>query len=155
MPDNGWKRLDRILGLRKRLEEERTAELGMAQLEEGEAAGLVQTLEDRRTEVHELMSRRSSEKVGKLQTLNVVLEQLDHGLHNARMTHEVAANRVVQTVERLADAHRDRKALERVVDRRQDNARAELKAQERKQDDEVALNSFRTAAPDGRGEVER
>ncbi|MBT8489281.1 MAG: flagellar export protein FliJ [Gemmatimonadetes bacterium] len=140
---NSPKRLDRLLDLRKHEEERRAMEFVMAQQAVSNAEQALSSLEAQRRQVEQQLENASGESVGQVQTLRLVLEQLDQGIHNARTVCALAAATASEKVEALAKASQDREAMERVLGPRREQAEALRRMMDQKAEDEVAMERFR------------
>lgn len=141
MTDPG--RLDRLLDLRRHEEERRTLELVMAHQAVSDAEEALTKLRAQRREVEVTLERVRGESVGQVQTLRLLLEQLDQGIQNASTVMALATATAKEKAVALAKASRDREALERVVIPRRERARAVQRVAEQKLEDEAALAQFR------------
>ena len=84
------------------------------------------------------MNDASAAVVGQLQALGLMMEQLEQGIELADRARQAAHHRVTEQTGSYLEAHAERRAVEKVQERR--DARAELarKGRERKREDEVA-----------------
>ena len=142
---NDPKRLDRLLDLRKHEEERRALEFVLAQQAVSDAEQALATLEGQRRQVEAQVEGASGDSVGQVQTLRMVLEQLDQGIRNARTVCALAAATASEKVEALAKASQDREAMERVLGPRREQAQAFRRMMDQKAEDEVAMDRFRRA----------
>lgn len=140
---NDPKRLNRLLDLRKHEEERRALEFVMAQQAVSDAEQALTSLETQRRQVEDQLENASGESVGQVQTLRMVLEQLDQGIRNARTVCALASATAADKVEALAKASQDREAMERVLGPRQEQAAAFRRMMDQKAEDEVAMDRFR------------
>lgn len=120
-------------------------EFVMAQQAASDAEQALSALEAQRREVEEQLENAVGESVGQVQTLRLVLEQLDHGIQNARTVCALAAAAASEKVEALAKASQDREAMERVLGPRREQAEAVRRMMDQKAEDEVAIERFRRA----------
>lgn len=142
MVDRKRSGLDRLLELRRRMEEARTAELGRARAAMKEADEAVQSLEDRRRDAQRTLEEAEDCSVGQVQSLRLVLDRIDAGLRNARTVRKAAETEADARAAEFIDATRDREAVERVVETRREHARQLRQASEQKVLDDVAIHQF-------------
>ena len=142
MADRKRSGLDRLLELRRRMEESRTADLGRARAAMREADEAVQSLEERRRDARRTLEETDDCSVGQVQSLRMVLDRIDAGLRNARTVRKAAESEADARTAEFIDATRDREAVERVLQSRQEHARQLRQASEQKTLDEVAIHQF-------------
>ncbi len=142
MADRKGSGLDRLLQLRRRMEEARTAELGRARAAMKEADEAVQSLEDRRRHAQRSLQDVDDCSVGQVQSIRLLLDRIDAGLRNARTVRRAAESEADARAADFIDATRDREAVERVVQTRHEHARQLRQASEQKALDEVAIHQF-------------
>ena len=137
-------KLDRLLDLRRHEEQRRTVELALARQALDDAEAALTKLQEQRHEVERVLDEVAGESVGQVQTLRLVLEQLDVGIQNANTVRALAAATTAEKEEQYRQASRNRETLERIVVPRHEAARALERIAERKQEDEAALTRFRS-----------
>lgn len=135
--------LQRLLTLRRFEEERKTGELVRARRLEEAASEIVQVMRDRRSEIRSSLGDQAASSVGRVQTLNVLLDHVDAGLRNALGVELAASGDVREREEAFLIATRDREAIERVVRDRSEHAKRQREAIEQKLLDEIALERFR------------
>lgn len=142
MPRGKRAGLDRLLELRRRLEESRTAELARARSAVSEAEEAVRSLEDRRRAAERSLGSGDPCSVGRVQSVRFMIDRIDAGLRNARTVRQAAETEADARAAAFIDATRDREAVERVLQGRQAHARQLRLATEQKLQDEVAIHQF-------------
>ena len=137
-------RLQRILELRAQAEQAKARELAAARnlAEQAEAAQqALETLrDDSQAQIH--AAALSSPRVGHLQQLGTVLDALDVRLERAAELVKAAEADVQVAQQKLEDAARDRRVLDRLKERHADAWKNEMAQKDRVQMDEIALLQF-------------
>jgi len=139
------RQLDQLLDLRKRDEDQRAAEAALAQQAERDAMRALQELRAQRVQVERALERLRGESIGQVQTVRLLLEQIDQGIRNARAVGALASAALEEKMEALRVARTDREALERVVDSRRRELHATERLVERRLEDETAMQLYRRA----------
>lgn len=138
------RKLERLLDLRRHEENRRAVQLAMARRALLDAQTALENLENQRRELESTTVENSRDSVGQWKTVRLLIEQLDHGIHNARTVVVLAEASLSEKVEELETATRNREALERILIPRHAQTRALERLAEQKHADEVAAHRFRT-----------
>ena len=141
-------RLQRILDLRAKREQEIATQLAQAQHEAATARAAHAALEAvRSAEIDKLVAAHATEHtVGQLQNLSYVLERLDSAVAEASGKVS-AAEAVVQKVQDdLTAAVQERRVLDRLRERQHDAWKAEEVQLDRRVMDSIALSQFHRSA---------
>jgi flagellar protein FliJ len=140
-------RLQRVLDLREKREQESAVRLGAARAEEEQARQRCEELREIRGAsaegVHRVQSARPT--VGQLQNLRFVVERLDVQLEGALEESLAAEQNVRLSLDEYAAAFRDRKVLDRLRTRARDTHRAHEEAADQRLMDDIALTGFNRA----------
>ncbi len=140
--------LQRLLDLRARREQELARQLAAARGEAHRATERRDALEDLRlASAAELAARAESTSVGELMSLGMTLTQLGEQVDMASEAVTAANHQVAQQGDVLNDAVRDRRVLDRLRDRREDEFRLDERQRERDAMDAVALGRFVRRTP--------
>ena len=137
------RKLERLLDLRRHEENRKAAQLAMARRALLDAREALGKLEEQRREL-ETPSAGGNDSVGQWKTVRLLIEQLDHGIHNARTVVVLAEAALAERVEELEAATRNREALERILVPRHAEVRALERMAEQKQEDEIAAHRYRS-----------
>lgn len=139
---NDGARLDKVLEVRRWKEQSEIQALVDAQ---GAVTEAEETLARLRAEWHTLrrgMNEASAAVVGQLQALTLMMEQLERGIELADRARNAAAHRVSRQTDSYLEAHAERRAVEKVRDRRETRAQLARKEREQKREDEIAVERF-------------
>jgi len=134
-----------LLEVRRRLEQERTAELVRARRAVADTGADLDSLLGRKEEIHASMNEVADATVGRVQSLRMIMEHVEVGIRNASLLHAAASAEVDQRVEAFRVAAVRRESLERIVSARLEFTEQVRRASEQKVQDEVALNTFRSS----------
>lgn len=141
--------LQRLLDLRAKREQELARQLAAAQGEALRATEHRDALRDLQAESTTSLAARTHDapSVGELVSLGYTVSQIAERV--AEATHAVSAAEAVVTTQGavLNDAVRDRRVLDRLRDRREDEHRSVEQQKERDQMDAVALGRFARRTP--------
>ncbi len=135
-------RLDKVLEVRRWKEQSEIQALVDAQ---GAVAEAEETLARLRKEWQVLrsgMNEASAAVVGQLQALSLMMEQLERGIELADRARHAAEHRVSQQTDSYLEAHAERRAVEKVQERRDVRVALARKGRERKREDEIATGRF-------------
>lgn len=150
MPERpGGGALARLLEIRRRAEEQRSSELVRARRALSEAHGDLMDLMGVKDRLLASMSEGSGATVGDVQSMRMVAEQVDRGIHNARVLRDAAVAEADARAEAFQDAALDRESIERIVSARLEVARQLRRSTEQKLQDEIALVRFCTGRRNG------
>ena len=131
------KTLDRLLDLRRHEEQKRAVELASAKEAVRDSEASLELLQERRSELEAELESLAGESVGQLKTLRLLIEQVDHGIHNARSIRAMAAATELEKAQEFTKAMQQREALERVVIPRREEARELDRRNEQKAADDL------------------
>jgi flagellar export protein FliJ len=137
-------RLDRLLDLRRHEEEQRLFELALAQQSVVDAQEALARLRERRAEIERALADSDGESIGEVQTLRLLLEQLDRTIQNAATIGALASGTAAEKEQKYMEARRSREALEKVIAPRVEEQRTAERLIEQTREDEVALIQFRS-----------
>lgn len=152
---NGFNfRLQKVLDLRHWKEQERAGQLSRARHEMAETTRALEHLTAVRTATRAQISdaHGAGGTVGHLRNLREVLQQLDSRIAEATGRQEEAAALVQASLSDFTEAYRERRILEQLRARQEEESRIAGNEAERKELDEVAIT--RHTRP-GEGEQER
>ena len=148
-------RLQRLLDLREQKEREMAAELARAEGAVDAARAELANLDAVRAIGRERLhaAHAADGTVGELRNLAFVLEQLDAQVTNAQASVDAAEDAAARARGDLGDAFRDRRVLDRLRDRHQEDFRGAAESADRQAMDAIALTRFtqNAAAPMRRG----
>lgn len=148
-------RLQRLLDLREQKEREMAAELARAEGAVDAARAELANLDAVRAIGRERLhaAHAADGTVGELRNLVFVLEQLDAQVTNAQASVDAAEDAAARARGELGDAFRDRRVLDRLRDRHQEDFRGAAESADRQAMDAIALTRFtqNAAAPMRRG----
>lgn len=141
-------RLQRLLELRERREQEKAVELAQAEAAVADARAALASLEAVRTIGRERLhaAHAGEGRVGELRNLAFVLEQLDHQLSAAAESVSAAETQSAAVRQELGAAHVERRVLDRLRDRHQADWRGLAEQADRQTMDTIALARFAQAA---------
>lgn len=135
-----YKKLARVLDLRRHEEQRRAVELAMAREAVRDSEVALEQMRRQRAELEAELEGLSGESVGQMKTLRLLMEQIDNGIHNALSVRALAAATEAEKLEALTKAAQNREALEKVVGPRREAALAHERQVEQKAiDDLIAL----------------
>ena len=141
-------RLQRVLELREQKEREKALELLRAETALDAARAALTGLELARATGHErLLGAQGDGTVGQLRNLAFVLEQLDRHVAEAAESLDAAGQETERVRENLTAAHQERRALDRLRDRREAEWRGQAVLEDRVTMDAIALARFTQSAP--------
>jgi flagellar FliJ protein len=136
-------RLQQVLDLREK--RERALALQLVQAMSAEQAAQKQ-LDDLNAARHANVSLAAESgqmrPVGELASLAFVIQQLDGHIENAKKVVTAAAQEVSQVQGALATAHKDRRVLDRLRERHQNEHRAEVEHRDRQIMDDLAITRY-------------
>jgi flagellar export protein FliJ len=144
-------RLQRVLDLRARSERDAATALVSAQDVETAARAAEARLQASRAELAERMTLgmaggaaapAGSARVGELRNMNVLLEHLDRHVSSASAQSAEAARSVQAREDALRAAYRERRTLDRLKERHQEQWQSDAAAADRTLMDEIALTRF-------------
>ena len=138
------RKLERLLDLRRHEENRRAVQLAMARRALLDAKTALENLETQRRELEASATDGGGDSIGQWKTVRLLIEHLDHGIHNARTVVVLAEGTLAEKIEDLEAATRNREALERILIPRHAQVRALERMAEQKDTDEVAAHRFRT-----------
>lgn len=149
------RRLDKVLEVRRWKEQSEIQALVTAQEAVTEAEATLARLREEWRELRSGMNAASAAVVGQLQALSLMMEQLELGIELADRARSAAAHRVTEQTGTYLEAHAERRAVEKVQERRVERAEMARKGRERKREDEIAVDRFwRGEGMSPRGETE-
>lgn len=147
--------LQKVLELREQAEQEQARALAEAERRAREAASHLELLQQIREEEAGKLMRAHSEgrPVGQLQNLSFVIRQLAQRVAEAEKAAREAEDRVAESRGELVTAMTQRRVLDQLKERKQEEWRLGQLELDRKQMDELALGRFqrRDAGPNGSG----
>ncbi|HEX7238954.1 MAG TPA: flagellar export protein FliJ [Longimicrobiaceae bacterium] len=137
-------RLQRVLDLRAKREQEVAVKLAEARDRADDARRAQAALEAVRTENRERLAHAhgGGRTVGQLRSLGFVLESLDRRITDAAGVVEAADAGVHASMLEMSDAFRDRRVLDRLRERHLESWRIEEVQQDRAAMDAIALTRF-------------
>ena len=140
-------KLDSILDLRTRTEDERAQDLANARRKEHALRKEREELEQkRRDKILQLGgATNDGERVGQIQNLRFVLDHLEDRIRTAHAAEREAAAVVVDTRDAYTTAVRERMSLDRLKDRRKEAWSADQRRTEQNQMDEIATTRHEAA----------
>jgi len=143
-------RLQRVLELRERKERDAATAFAAAQ----EQADLARAEQERLLAARDALAASAVQSapedaasVGALRTFHFLLGRLDERVAHASAASTSAEQTVEQRQDELRAAFRDRRALDRLRERHEENRRAAESAADRRQMDEIALTRFNQTGP--------
>jgi flagellar FliJ protein len=141
-------RLQRILELRAKREQEIATQLAQAQDDAAAARASHAALEAvRSAEIDKLVAAHATERtVGQLQNLSYVLERLDSAVAEASGKVSAADAAVQKVQDELTAAVQERRVLDRLRERQHEAWRAEEVQLDRRLMDSIALSQFHRSA---------
>lgn len=131
--------LEKILEWRESLERERAVTLARALEGERGARSVVEGLQKLRDERSSRVARARSAgrtSVGHLQNLQLLVSQLETRIEEAASQYDEARQELEVSIEEYKGAHRDRKTLDHLRERRQGEWEAEQGREDQKRNDE-------------------
>jgi len=140
--ENDGRRLDKVLQVRQWKEQSEIQALVTAQEAVSEAEATLARLREEWTVLRSGMNEASAAVVGQLQALNIMMEQLERGIEIADRARHAATHRVTEQTGSYLEAHAERRAVEKVQERRSVRAELARKGRERKREDEIAADRF-------------
>lgn len=135
--------LEKILEWRESLERERAVSLARALEGERGARTVVEGLQRLRDERNSRVARaRASGRnsVGHLQNLELIIDQLETRLAEANTQYDEARHELEVSLEEFRGAHRDRKTLDHLRERRQGEWATEQGREDQRRSDEISRN---------------
>jgi len=136
-------RLQRVLEMREKVEQTAAARLASARDEAEAACRALDTLSELRAAgVGEISAAHGTRTAGQMQNLSFLIERLDGRLEDARGVSEAADEAVRAREGEFATAFQERRVLDRLRDRREDEWRAETIGEDRRRMDEIAISRF-------------
>ena len=137
-------RLQRVLDLRSKTEEEAAIRLADARREEEEARQAAAQLEAARNEGLQRAVGMPGERatIGQLQNLRFVVERLSDGVELAHREAEAAGKQVGQRLEEFSAAFRDRRMLDKLRERSLESWKTTEVNADRQTMDNIALARF-------------
>lgn len=144
MSDDGFRfPLEKVLEWREELETERAATLAQALADERSARSVLEELrrlrDERGSRVADARCSGSS-AVGHLQNLHLLVTQIESRLDEASTRHDEAREELEVSIAEYQGAHRDRKTLDHLRERRKDEWRVERGREDQKRTDEFSRN---------------
>lgn len=136
------KRLDKVLEVRRWKEQSEIQALASAQEAVTEAEATLTRLREEWRELRSGMNEASAAVVGQLQALSLMMEQLERGIELADRARHAATHQVTEKTDSYLEAHAERRAVEKVQERRNVRAEWARKGRERKREDEIAADRF-------------
>ena len=140
--ENDGRRLDKVLEVRRWKEQSEIQALVTAQEAVTDAEATLERLRNEWRELRSGMNEASAAVVGQLQALSLMMEQLEHGIELADRARHAASHRVTEQTGSYLEAHAERRAVEKVQERRSVRAEWARKGRERKREDEIAADRF-------------
>jgi flagellar protein FliJ len=134
-------RLQKVLDLREQREREVASQLVQAISDQDTAEEKLHTLRVTR-EASAQSLNGTSRSVGELANLAFVLEQLDGHIASASEDVHAAEAAVAQVKDALTAAFQDRRVLDRLRDRHQEDYRVDAEHNDRRAMDDIALTRF-------------
>lgn len=141
-------RLQRVLDLRQKAEEEAARALAGAQAAEEAARAELAALEAQRDQLAQRGDAAAGIPVGTLRTVGFLLGRMDERLDLAARQTVDAMHAVAQRQQALQAAFRERRTLDRLKERHQDEWTQAAAAADRQTMDDIALARF-GQQPDG------
>lgn len=137
-------RLQRLLDLRHKREQEAASAVGAARSASEAAAQRESELTARRDQTRQelLPAAGQTVRVGQLHEIAYLVRALDTHVADAQKASKAAEQVVHEKMEELGVAMRDRRVLDRLKDRRSEEWRAEDARQEREVMDAIARNRY-------------
>lgn len=137
-------RLQRVLDLRLREEQEKAVDLAAARSEEQRVRETCESLEAAREKSVRSVaaSAAAGPTVGQLQNLRLVIDRLNEQLDDAHQQAHHAEQTVQQRMQDLTAAFRDRRVLDKLRERRLKDWQAAEEHHDRTTMDAIALNRF-------------
>ena len=136
-------RLQRVLELRQKSEEEAATRLAEARGGEAAARQTFATLQDAREEgLRKAAPSSGRPSVGDLQNLRFLVDRIDEHMDVAHQEAEAAAQQVLARMDEFSIAFRDRRMLDRLHDKALESYRVEEVQEDRKLMDSIALTRF-------------
>ena len=144
-------RLQRVLDLRERTEQEAAGRLADARERADAASRACQTLEAIQTDSRARLAAfpGNARSVGELQHADLLLDQLGQQVAHARDALRAAEGRVEQSLAEYTAAFQERRVLDRLRERHLDNWRSGEVQADRMTMDDVALAKFGRRDPSG------
>lgn len=139
MSRDGGARLDKVLEVRRWKEQSEILALVDARTAVADAEAALARLRDERQELRRGMNDASAAVVGQLQTLTVMMEQIERGIDLADRARMAATHRVSRQTDAYLEAHAERRAIEKARDRRRQQAELAERELEQKQADAIAV----------------
>lgn len=136
------RRLDKVLEVRRWKEQSEIQALATAQEAVTEAEATLARLRREWRELRSGINEASAAVVGQLQALSLMMEQLERGIELADRARNAATHRVTEQTDSYLEAHAERRAVEKVQERRSVRAEWARKGRERKREDEIAADRF-------------
>ena len=140
--ENDGRRLDKVLQVRQWKEQSEIQALVTAQEAVTDAEATLARLREEWSVLRSGMNEASAAVVGQLQALSIMMEQLERGIEVADRARHAATHRVTEQTDSYLEAHAERRAVEKVQERRGVRAELARKGRERKREDEIAADRF-------------
>jgi flagellar protein FliJ len=136
-------RLQRVLELRERVEQTAAARLAAARDEADAAGRALESLHALRAAgVGEIAAAHGARTAGQMQNLTFLIDRLDGRLEAARGASAAADAAVREREGEFTAAFQERRVLDRLRERREEEWRAETGGEDRRRMDEIALSRF-------------
>lgn len=135
-------RLQQVLDLREEQERHLASQLATAIGAEQAAKAALEGLRAERVAGTEGGLKGQSRSVGELTNVAFIMEQLDGQIANASEMVNAANNSVSQVQEALTAAFKDRRVLDRLRERHEEDYRVTAEQTDRRTMDEIALSRF-------------
>lgn len=139
-----YKKLQRLLDVRKHEEQRCAVDLGAARQAVREAEDGLARLRAQRTELEVELTRASGASVGRVKTLRLLIDQVDNGIHNAMSVRAMAAATEAERLQALEKAAQERELVEKIIQPRKERARAIERQTEQRAIDELNMQRYRT-----------
>lgn len=139
-----YKKLQRLLDVRKHAEQRCAVDLAQARDAVREAEETLDRMREQRADLEADLARAGGDSVGRMKTLRLLIDQVDNGIHNAMSVRALAAATEAERLQELEKAAQDRELVEKIVQPRKDRARAAERQTEQKAIDELNMQRYRT-----------
>lgn len=140
-------RLQRVLELRERAEQEKARALSSAQHQQEEAEAARDSLAQAREAAALGLHAQGARPAGELRAAELVLAHMDRHVSAATAAAQLAASATETAQLRLNDAFRDRRVLDRLKERALEAWQVDAVQADRQQMDAIALSRFGKRTP--------
>ncbi len=138
-----YKKLQRLLDVRKHAEQRCAVDLAHARDAVREAEKTLERMREQRADLEAELARAGGDSVGRMKTLRLLIDQVDNGIHNAMSVRALAAATEAERLQALEKASQDRELVEKIVQPRKERARAAERQTEQKAIDELNMQRYR------------